>query len=95
MFKKILAFIIVLSTFPFVSVIAQNDLFYYETYEKFVTNDLPEDFEFYAEDVHVTERVPGSEKAVEMKSSDGEVVIERKFATSSEDLNISFLHINA
>lgn len=90
MFKKILAFIIVLSTFPFVSVIAQNDLFYYETYEKFVTNDLPEDFEFYAEDVHVTERVPGSEKAVEMKSSDGEVVIERKFATSSEDLNISF-----
>ena len=90
MIKKILSGILALSMFPFVSAMAEKESFYEESYESFVTNDLPGEYEFYAENVHVAERVPGVEKSVEMTSSDGEVVIERAFETTEDDLNIKF-----
>lgn len=90
MLKKILTVIIAFSVLPNIPASAEEEMFYSETYEEFVTNDLPGEYEFYAENVHVTEKIPGLEKAVEMTSSDGEVMIERSFETSGDELIIKF-----
>lgn len=88
--KKVISSVLLISMLPIFSVHAENNIFYTESYENIVTNDVPEEFEFYADNLHIVERIKDREKAAEMTSSDGEITVERAFETYGNDIVIQF-----
>lgn len=89
--KRKIAIILILALISVIpNVKAEEDLIYSESYENFTTNDIPGEYEFSAGNVHVTERVMGKEKAVEMTSLDGSLTINRDFEVSGDEFTVQF-----